>query len=102
MVDVKSRATDMWALFEAIDQCEPDVEKQVLTSLQTEYLGEKCLVADHKIVWESDAQERYARYFREHPEELHKLEISGKIQLSDEQVFCDTLGNEKKLVICGG
>ena len=36
MVDVKSRATDMWALFEAIDQCEPDVEKQVLTSLQTE------------------------------------------------------------------
>ena len=32
MVDVKSRATDMWALFEAIDQCEPDVEKQVLTS----------------------------------------------------------------------
>ncbi|MEI3210011.1 MAG: hypothetical protein V8S14_03215 [Lachnospiraceae bacterium] len=34
MVDVKSRATDMWALFEAIDQCEPDVEKQVLTSLQ--------------------------------------------------------------------
>ena len=56
MVDVKSRATDMWALFEAIDQCEPDVEKQVLTSLQTEYLGEKCLVADNKIVWESDAQ----------------------------------------------
>lgn len=102
MVDVKSRATDMWALFEAIDQCEPDVEKQVLTSLQTEYLGEKCLVADHKIVWESDAQERYARYFGEHPEELHKLDISGKIQLSDEQVFCDTLGNEKKLVICGG
>lgn len=102
MVDVKSRATDMWALFEAIDQCEPDVEKQVLTSLQTEYLGEKCLVADNKIVWESDAQERYARYFREHPEELHKLDISGKIQLSDEQVFCDTLGNEKKLVICGG
>ena len=102
MVDVKSKATDMWALFEAIDQCEPDVEKQVLTSLQTEYLGEKCLVADHKIVWESDAQERYARYFGEHPEELHKLDISGKIQLSDEQVFCDTLGNEKKLVICGG
>lgn len=102
MVDVKSRATDMWALFQAIDQCKPDVEKQVLTSLQTEYLGEKCLVADHKIVWESDAQERYARYFGEHPEELHKLDISGKIQLSDEQVFCDTLDNEKKLVICGG
>ena len=44
MVDVKSRATDMWALFEAIDQCEPDVEKQVLTSLQTEYQMNKYFV----------------------------------------------------------
>lgn len=102
MADTKSRATDMRTLFAAIDQCESDTEKQVLTSLNTEGLGAKCLVAGKKIVWESNTQKHYANYFSEHPEDLFKLDISGKIRLADKDVFCDTLGNEKKLVICGG
>lgn len=86
MAEAKKRKCDMRALFAAIDACDVDATKQVVTSLDSERLGEKCLVADGEIVWTSHAESEFCKNVLE----------------KKESCFFDTLGNEKRLVICGG
>ena len=46
----------MRELFEAIDNCEAGCVNMVLTELDGEYLGEKALVSDGKLVWKINIQ----------------------------------------------
>ena len=52
----------MRELFEAIDNCEAGSVNMVLTVLDGEYLGEKALVSDGKLIWESNEEGFFSKY----------------------------------------
>lgn len=88
----------MRELFEAIERCEPGSSNMVLTALDGEQIGKKALVSDGKLMWESVEN----GFFTINKEESCLLRESGMTVIDGCRVFCDTLGAEKQLVICGG
>ena len=87
----------MAELIEAIQESEGRADRKVLTMLEGESISEKALVIDGKIAWES----RKNGYFHKHAEEVKNITESGVTSIENERVFCDTLGQEKQIVICG-
>lgn len=87
----------MMELMEAIQESEGSTDRKVLTVLEGEYLSEKALVIDGKIMWES----RENGYFHSHIEEIRQITESGVVEVQGTRIFCDTLGQEKQIVICG-
>ena len=81
----------MRELFEAIDNCEAGSVNMVLTVLDGEYLGEKALVSDGKLIWESNEEGFFSKY----EEAVCQMQDSGVVTIGDSRVFCDTLGQEK-------
>lgn len=92
------REKNMRELFEAIGRCEPYTTNVVMTALDGKNLGEKILISNGKIVWEN----REEAFFRKHEEEVCKLEGCGIKEVDGCRIFCDTLGRERRLVVCGG
>ena len=88
----------MRTLFEAIERTASNTQRMVLTVLDEEFLAEKVLIVDGKIVWES----RLNGFFRAYQKEIAGLTEGGTIDLGGHRVFCDVLGEEMKIVICGG
>lgn len=88
----------MKALFEAIQRTDTNRFNMVLTVLGGENIGEKVLTSDGSILWESQEH----GFFRGFQDEIKALDDSGVIRLGGHEVFCDVLGNEKQIVICGG
>ncbi len=91
----------MYRLFEAIQKmeaCEPGAVNWVLTVLDKNYIGEKALISDGKLVWESKEQ----GFFSENRDAAVSVTESGIAQIAGNRVFCDTLGKEKQIVVCGG
>lgn len=85
-------------LMHVVREYEEEDKKQVLTVLEGEYLAEKVMLADQQVVWKS----RENGFFCDLPEDmLHDLE-SGIVNINGTRIFCDTLGKEKRIVICGG
>ncbi|MGN1166952.1 MAG: XdhC family protein [Lachnospiraceae bacterium] len=87
----------MKGLFEAIEKSDVNVKRIVLTVLEGEHIGEKILEVNGNIVWES----REEGFFREYQEEISVLDKCGIVDLGENRVFCDILGQEMKIVICG-
>lgn len=87
----------MAELMEAIQESEGQAERRVLTLLGGRYISEKALVIGGKIVWES----RKNGYFHGYTDEIKNITESGITYIGNEKVFCDTLGQEKQIVICG-
>lgn len=69
-----------------------------VTVIDGEFMGEKLLLSDQKIIWRS-AQPGFASDYQE---ELEKITDSGIYTIGGSTVFCEQLGGEKKIVICGG
>lgn len=88
----------MRELLDRIEGCEEGAVTMVLTALDGEWLGEKALLSDGRIVWESTE----GGFFTEYRKEAEGLLESGMTEISGFRVFCDTLGQEKQIVVCGG
>ena len=88
----------MRSLFQAIETCEPGSVNIVFSALDKEHIGEKALISDGRLVWESKAQ----GFFSENRDAVVPITESGVSEIAGEKVFCDTLGNEKQIVVCGG
>lgn len=88
----------MRSLFQAIETCEPGSVNIVFSALDQEHIGEKALFSDGRLIWESKEQ----GFFTAHRDALISMTESGVSELAGGRIFCDTLGNEKQIVICGG
>lgn len=88
----------MLDLYKKIENCDSDSQNMVLTVLEGESLGEKVLISDGQIAWES----REDGFFTRHNEELKRSFKENTTVIGEKKVFCDSLGQEKQLVICGG
>lgn len=88
----------MRELFEAVERCEAGSVNIAVTALGADYLGEKALVSNGQVVWKSCD----GGFFDGREEAVSRLTESGIETVDGCQVFCDTLGQEKTLVVCGG
>ena len=61
-------------------------------------LSGKAFFSDEKLIWESTK----GGFFSQNQEEIRKLHDSGQSTAAGKKLFCDCLGGEKRLVICGG
>lgn len=88
----------MKEMFQAIESCKKAAEGMALTLLDGEDLGEKALVSEGKMIWRS----REDGFFPRHMKEVVRTMDSGIVKIDGRRVFCDVLGESKKLVVCGG
>lgn len=88
----------MKTLFEAIEQTDSDLRRMVLSVIDEEFLAEKAITVEGRIVWES----RPGGFFAEYQKEIQELKDCEVIELGGHRVFCDLLGEDKRIVICGG
>lgn len=88
----------MMEFYSRIENADPNCQNLMLTVVEGQAAGEKALVVDHRLVWESSCE----GYFTEHREEIEQIREYGLVSIGGQNVFCELLGREKKLVICGG
>lgn len=88
----------MLEFYNVIKEVNPNQQNIAMTVLDGECSGEKALLSDSRLVWES-AQDGF---YTKHKDELRNFEKTGIKIIGGQRVFCDLLGNEKKMVICGG
>ena len=87
----------MKELIQILEGLERDSLNMVLTVVGPELTGEKCLLADGKLLWESEQ----GGFFAEHLAEAAALTRNGICPLEGKQVLCERVSFEKKLVVCG-
>lgn len=92
-----NQRTKIMELMEAIQESEGHAERIVLTVLEGEAISEKALVIDGEIIWESKEN----GYFHRHQDDVKGVTESGIVMFDGVRIFCDTLGQEKQIVICG-
>ena len=99
MSAVRRQATEiiMKELIQILEGLERDSLNMVLTVVGPELTGEKCLLADGKLLWESEQ----GGFFAEHLAEAAALTRNGICPLEGKQVLCERVSFEKKLVVCG-
>lgn len=88
----------MMGFYDALTEVNPNSCNIAVTVLEGEEIGEKALLSNRKIVWKSEKSD----YFLRSQAELEKLCDTGIYRIGDKQIFCELLGQEKKIVICGG
>lgn len=86
----------MKELYEKIADCNPNEDHVVLTGLDPEILGEKALLTQGQIVW----QQGDTHFFSLHQKEAAACPC-GLVEIAGKKVFCEEIGNQKRLVICG-
>lgn len=84
--------------YERIQEADWNHQNIVMTVLEGDSFGEKALTADQRLQWESRAGGFYTKY----QGEAEKVCSSGIVEIAGYKVFCELLGQEKKMVICGG
>ena len=89
--------------YRVVSQCDPDKKNMTAEVLEGEAAGEKAVFSDGSLVWES----RQGGFFTENQEQFGRLLTGeGGLRKTEEirgyRIFCDWLGQEMHLVICGG
>ena len=69
----------------------------MLTVINGPHTGAKAFFTEDGLLWQHPEN----GFFTEQGEAAEKIRTSGQQELAGETVFCDCLGDKKKLVICG-
>lgn len=94
----------MLDFYRAVSDCDPDKKNMAAVVLDGPQLGQRALFSDNCLVWESEE----GGFFSENAGELAKALSGGEngskglAEINGVRVFCDRLGQEMELVICGG
>lgn len=84
--------------YEIISNLNPYADNLVLTVIDGENFGEKAVFSDGKTVYES----KEGLFAPGVTGRIPDGNTVGVISVDKARIFCETLGGEKKLVICGG
>lgn len=87
----------MSSLYSTLQEHKNRKEKRVLTVINGPHTGVKAFFAEDGLLWQHPEN----GFFTEQGEAAEKIRTSGQQELAGETVFCDCLGDKKKLVICG-
>jgi len=84
-------------LYEIISNSDGNQKNLVAIVVAGEHLGEKAFITAGKMVFESAK----SGFLAQHINTIIKQTETGIITIEDNRIFCESLGAEKKLVICG-
>ncbi len=84
--------------YETMNELYPDIDNIEATIIEGKHFGEKAIFSKGKLVYES----MDGAFLEEYKNKILEKHFTGLLQIDDQRIFCETLGNEKKLVICGG
>ena len=70
----------------------------VLTVVEGRDFGDKCLLSSGELRWERDEGGFFARNIAA----IRDVDRGGTLEIEGQRVFCEPLGQEKTLVVCGG
>lgn len=85
-------------IYQKIDELDLNCVNVVATVIDGPAFGEKAIFSDHKLVFETEEQ----GFFSKNRDLFDHIEGCGIKEIDGTNVFCEVLGQEKKLVICGG
>ena len=88
----------MLTFFRRLSEIDPDARNAVLTVIDGADFGDKCLLSSGALLWERDAGGFFARNIGA----IRDVAADGLLEIEGQRVFCDVLGREKRLVVCGG
>lgn len=93
----------MLEFYQAVKDADPKSWNLAMTVLEGRYFGEKALVSNQKVVYQSEEHGFFAGCHLDE-EKMTKLKEKGCgiCTIDGTEVFCEVLGREKKIVICGG
>lgn len=84
--------------YETMQELDFNHPNLVMTVLEGAAFGEKALVSNQRLQWESKA----GGFYTEHQSAAENICGSGIVEIAGHKVFCELLGQEKKMVVCGG
>lgn len=84
--------------YNAVDEANPNHQNIAVTVLEGKSFGEKAFVSNHEMIWKSEDSD----YFIRNKTEIEQIQDGGVYTIDSQTVFCELLGQEKKMVICGG
>lgn len=88
----------MLGFFQALHELNPAGRNVAATVIDEKFFGEKALFSDGKALWQS----REKGFWHGCQLQLDEVQSSGVYEIGGVRVFCEMLGGEKKMVICGG
>lgn len=83
--------------YEKIGKCEVDKKNLAATVIDGEHLGEKLVISGSKTGFKSEGSE----FLQRQSSLIYQQNETGLIEIEGNRIFCERLGTEKKLVICG-
>lgn len=94
----------MLDFYKAVSECSPEARNMTAVVLDGPAFGQRALFTDGELKWESEERGFFTDYGAEiwetaHEENNHR---KGLTEINGTRVFCDWLGQEMHLVICGG
>ena len=87
----------MQTLWETLRGLESTKETVIYTVADGTYAGEKLLLSDGEIIWQSEP----AKFLRGQIEQLNSYRESALLTIEGQRIFADPLGGTQKMVICG-
>lgn len=84
--------------YELLNGLHPDSDNREAIIIEGEHFGEKALFSKGEMIYET----KKGSFCEELKKEILEGHCHGLIQRGEQRVFCEVLGSEKKLVICGG
>jgi xanthine dehydrogenase accessory factor len=84
--------------YELLNGLHPDYDNREAIIIEGEHFGEKALFSKGEMIYET----KKGSFSEDLKKVIQGDHFSGLIQKDGQRVFCEVLGSEKKLVICGG
>lgn len=88
----------MKRLYEIINECGINDKNVMATVIEGEHFGEKALFSADKLLFESSD----GGFLGKHQQSILEKKQTGTYWIDDNRVFVEILGNDEKLVVCGG
>lgn len=88
----------MRTVYQVLRKANPNDLNIVMTVTKGDHFGEKAFFSNGIKQWESSAD----GFFSKHIEICSGIDENQMLDLDGNEVFCDIVGHEKTLVICGG
>lgn len=84
--------------YQIISELKSDVDNIVLSIIGGENIGAKAIISNGEVIYETTN----GAFSEELIEKVIENHLRGLIDSNDQIMYCETLGSDKKLVICGG
>ena len=94
---------NMTEFFHALSRACPGRRNFALTALEGRFFGEKALVSEKEVVWRSKETGFFAGFdLSAEIEKQKNAQGCGVYSFAGTDVFCEELGQQKKMIVCGG